>query len=363
MTQPPPHLPHRGRAWLLGVVLPVLVTAAAWALVISWLPRLPQMVALHWGPGGIVDRVGPVSELVTATGVIGAISLVILAVLSLTVGRTALTRRMVLGLALATSVLFAGMLVTMVAVQVDAPDATSAASPDLGLTLTVVAAVAAGVLAGALAGPDPDLPATEPLPAAAPREPLANQERAVWIRSIAPTAAPARWGGVAVALYIGLAAWLAVVAGSWFVAVIMLGVLPPLLTMLVWQVRVDASGLTARGSLGWPRQHVPAREVVQAASRRVSPFREFGGWGLRMAMDGTVGVVVRAGEAIAVERSGGRRFVVTVDDAATGSALLNTYAERARRTAEQSPTTTGKPRTTAAERRVTKRQLDGNQPA
>jgi hypothetical protein len=50
-------------------------------------------------------------------------------------------------------------------------------------------------------------------------------------------------------------------------------------------------------------------------------------------MDGTVGVVVRGGESIAVERSGGRRFVITVDDAATGAALLNTVAERARATA------------------------------
>lgn len=333
MTEWRPPLPHRGRAWLLGVAVPVLATAAAWVLVISWLPRLPAMVALHWGPGGMVDRVGSVAELVTVTGTVGAGSVVVLAVLSLVVGRTALTRRMVLGLASGTSVFFGGLLVTTVAVQVDAPDATAAASPDLGLTLTVVAAVAVGALAGALAGPDPDLPATDPLPAAAPREPLGDQERAVWVRSVGPSAALVRWGGLAAALYIGLSVWLAVVAGSWFAAVVMLAVLPLVLSMLVWQVRVDASGLTVRGALGWPRQHVPAAEVVQAATRPVSPFTEFGGWGLRTAVNGTVGVVVRRGAAIAVDRSGGRRFVVTVDDATTGAALLNTYAERARRPA------------------------------
>jgi len=327
-----PPLPHRRRAWLLGVAVPVLVTAAAWGLVISWLPRLPKYVALHWGPGGIVDRVGSVGELVTTTGVVGGTGVAVLAALSLTVGRTALTRRMVLGLASGTAVLFAGMLVTMVGTQVDAPDATAASSPDLGLTLTVAAAVLAGVVAGALAGPDPDLPATAPLPASAPRTPLAESERAVWIRTVGPSSTLVRWGGVLLALYIGLSAWLAVVAHSWFVAAVMLAVLPVVLTMLVWQVRVDSTGLTARGSLGWPRQHVPAIEVVLAETRQVSPFREFGGWGLRWAVDGTVGVVVRGGSAIAVERTGGRHFVVTVDDASTGAALLNTYAERTRAT-------------------------------
>jgi hypothetical protein len=45
---------------------------------------------------------------------------------------------------------------------------------------------------------------------------------------------------------------------------------------------------------------------------------------------GGVGYVVRTGEGIEVERTSGRRFVVTVDDAATGAALLTTLADRAR---------------------------------
>src|SRR5699024_8174949 len=100
--------------------------------------------------------------------------------------------------------------------------------------------------------------------------------------------------------------------------------------MTAWQVQVDARGLTARSTFGWPRQHVPAAEVERADVTEVSPFGEFGGWGMRTNTAGTVGVVIRKGEAIAVGRPGGRRFVVPVDDAATGGALLNTYAERAR---------------------------------
>ena len=57
---------------------------------------------------------------------------------------------------------------------------------------------------------------------------------------------------------------------------------------------------------------------------------EFGGWGYRVGRGGRVGVVLRTGEALQVQRTGGRAFVVTVDDAATGAALLNTLAARSR---------------------------------
>jgi hypothetical protein len=40
--------------------------------------------------------------------------------------------------------------------------------------------------------------------------------------------------------------------------------------------------------------------------------------------------VVRAGEAILIHRTGGRQLLVTIDDATTGAALLNTLADRSR---------------------------------
>lgn len=76
---------------------------------------------------------------------------------------------------------------------------------------------------------------------------------------------------------------------------------------------------------------LPPDTVQYAVSRReggVSAFRgvdrkgEFGGWGLRLSVDRRFGVVLRAGEAIEVTRANGKRFVVTVDDAGTGAALL-----------------------------------------
>ncbi len=95
-------------------------------------------------------------------------------------------------------------------------------------------------------------------------------------------------------------------------------------------VTVDGRGLTARSSLGWPRVRIPLDEVVAAQPVAVSPLREFGGWGYGITLAGRVGMVLRRGPALEVERTGGRTFVVTVDDPETGAALLLSLADRAR---------------------------------
>lgn len=329
MTTRPP-LPHRGRAWLLGVVVPVAITAAAWAVVVALLPRLPDPVAVHWGLTG-VDRTGTVGELVTTSAVISGISLVVMGALAVLTGRQALTRRMVLGLAVGLATLFAGVSLSTVLTQVDLPTAEAAAPPDLPMTLALVAAVVLGGLAGAAAGSDPAQPATGGLAPGTATADLPEGQRAVWVRSVAGLGPTVTWTLAVVAVLLGVGLWL--LTDTVFPVVVLAPIAVLVLTMTTWQVQVDARGLTARGTLGWPRQHVPAGEVERADVTTVRPFAEFGGWGLRTTVSGTVGVVVRTGEAIAVERSGGRRFVVTVDDAATGAALLNTYAQRARVTA------------------------------
>lgn len=328
-------LPHRRRAWLLGVLVPVLVTAAAWVVVARLVPRLPEEVAVHWGPSG-VDRTGSVGELLVPMAVISGVSLVVLAALSVLTGRQALNRRMVLGLATGFSVMFAGMTLASVVPQVDAASAADAGSPDGWFAVTIVVALALGTAAGALAGADPALPATGAVADGAPTAELPEGQRAVWVRGVAGLGTTVTWVVVAAGAVAGVVLWL--FADTVLPLVITLPVLVLVLTMTTWQVQVDARGLTARGTFGWPRLQVPAGEVERADVTTVNPFPEFGGWGLRTNVSGTVGVVIRAGEAIAVERSGGRHLVVTVDDAATGAALLNTYAARARTSARDAAT-------------------------
>ena len=93
-------------------------------------------------------------------------------------------------------------------------------------------------------------------------------------------------------------------------------------TTVAFHVRVDDSGLSVDSVLGLPRFRLRLADIASAAAVDVNPMGEFGGWGLRLSVDRRFGVVLRQGEAIEVTRGNGRRFVVTVDDAATGAALL-----------------------------------------
>lgn len=324
MTHP---RPHRGRAWLLGVLTPVTITAIAWIAIVALLPRVPDPAAVHWGVSG-VDRVGSRAELVTTMAVISAVSLLVLGVLAVRTGRQALTRRMTLALAVGLASLLAVVSLGTVLVQVDVPTAEQAGSVDGWIALALLLAVVLGTVAGILAGADPAQPATGVLLPDAPAVDLPAGERAVWVRSVTGLGERATWLLVAVGTV--LTVGLGLLTRTVVPLVVLVPILVLLLVMTTWQVQVDARGLTVRGAFGWPRLHVPAGEVERADVVHVRPLREYGGWGLRTSVRGTVGVVVRTGAAIAVERSGGRRMVVTVDDAATGAALLNSYAARSR---------------------------------
>src|SRR5690606_9889795 len=102
---------------------------------------------------------------------------------------------------------------------------------------------------------------------------------------------------------------LAVVTQTWGMLVVPVLLAGLFVAMFAFSVRVDGSGLTVRSVAGWPGTHVPAAEVLAASVVHVSPFREFGGWGWRVGSGGRVGVVLRQGEGLLVERSGGRSLV------------------------------------------------------
>jgi len=74
---------------------------------------------------------------------------------------------------------------------------------------------------------------------------------------------------------------------------------------------------------------VPLTAITGVRTVEVRPMRDFSGWGLRFGNLGW-GLVLRGGSAIAVDREGRSPFVLTVDDAETGAALLAALAQRAR---------------------------------
>jgi hypothetical protein len=135
------------------------------------------------------------------------------------------------------------------------------------------------------------------------------------------------WVLVVPAVVLVAAVW----AQVWFA---LLAMVVPVVMFLqsVVDVRIDGSGLTVRALLGRPRLHVPASDVLRAEVRaHVSPLADFGGHGWRTSPGGAQGIVVRAGEALVVDRRDESPVVVTVDDAAGAAEALTSAARSTRR--------------------------------
>jgi hypothetical protein len=108
------------------------------------------------------------------------------------------------------------------------------------------------------------------------------------------------------------------------------GALPSAVLLLVYlafgwiRVSVDARGVRIRyGLLPRPVTSVPLDQIGQAERIDLRPL-EWGGWGYRGSRKAfrRAAVVLRSGDAIKLKLTDGSEFAVTVDDAATGVALL-----------------------------------------
>jgi len=310
---------------VLGVILPALV--ALTGLVVTLLALPSHDIAVHWGVDGAADGFAPAWTVPAGSGAAALLAPLAFGVL------LAATRRdgtsTILRFLAAVSLWFTTWLAVLGAWSVLSQQNPDAEPPSIGIGLLVSfgAATVLGLFAWWTA-PPVDLVAPRGT-AAAPLT-LGGSERAVWIGfTRLPTPGLVAVGtGIAVALAGSI---IAVVATSGALAP-MLGV--PVVLVLVlaltarWTVRVDDTGLTVRGLLGWPVFHVPVAEVAQAGTIDVRALDEFGGWGIRLGRGRRFGVITRSGEALEVQRRDGRGFVVTVDDAATAASLLEALATR-----------------------------------
>ncbi|MBD7920274.1 DUF1648 domain-containing protein [Cellulomonas sp. Sa3CUA2] len=325
MTTPRPTPPHRLATTVTTLVVPLLVIAAAVAVAVGWAPRLPDPLAVHWSGSGAPDGFGSLKDAIAIPLLFAPVFALGMWALAFWGGRDTSTRRMAAGFSTGLAVLMSIVVLGSLSVQLDLADAAQA--PGIGHVVgwAFGGGILAGVLAGLVVPRTPAAPTEAPVDPAAPRTTLRPDERAAWSRSV--TSPVGAWvGGSAVLVNVVLA--IVVQAPGLLVLAAGLGLL--LASMLVLRVSVDARGLVARSPLGWPSVRVPLDEVVAARTTRIDPFGDFGGWGYRIGSGGRVGFVLRKGEGIEVERTGGRISVVTVDDAATGAALLNTLADRTR---------------------------------
>ena len=199
------------------------------------------------------------------------------------------------------------------------------------LWFALIAGLAVGV-AAALAGwylqPKDSRPAPER--AVIPLE-LAPGERAAWMHTTylpLPAVAVITAAATIVAVKASFG-WVSgdrdgIAAILTAVALLLLAVLA---TTASFRVRVDTRGLSVRSILGLPRFRVALQDVGSAAVVDARSLGVPGSWGIR-ARRGRVTIVMRSTTGIRVTRRDGRIFFVTVDDAATGAALLEALAAR-----------------------------------
>ena len=286
----------------------VLVTSLL-PLAIGW-DRLPDPVATHWGFEGSADASMPLA----------AVPLIIVALIGVGLLTTSLFRAggeptpeafAMVGLMGGLGTALVGLLVYL---NWDAATWDEAGTFNLWHVGVVLAGAFAGGAAGFVVGRGwyPQRPVTT---ADGPMIEVASGERVSWVGR-----ASVRWpllllGGAAF-VFVGVP-----VVGRWLAG---LFVLLALAFMQV-EANVNNDGLTIRLS-GIPVRRIGLDKVSSARAIDLEPA-QWGGWGWRASPNGSA-IVLRRGEALELTFKGGRRFAVTVDDAATGAALLNGLVAR-----------------------------------
>ncbi len=144
---------------------------------------------------------------------------------------------------------------------------------------------------------------------------VAPGERVSWVGRTS-VRWPLSFLGLAVGAYLLIPGW-----GVWLaILFVLIG-----LAMMQVEANVNNDGLVVRLG-GIPVRRIGLDRVSSARSIDLEPA-EWGGWGWRASPNGSA-IVLRRGDALELTFLGGRRFAVTVDDAATGAALLNGLVAR-----------------------------------
>lgn len=315
----------RRRILVIGGVIPVVISVVTALIALTWLPELPDPVAIHWGPSG-VDGFGPAAVMIIMPAAITIAFAVFAVISSWKVSPQGLLlsgQKLMVVTSLWLSVLLSVTMGGSLYIQRGLADASD--SPDV--LPWMLAGLAVGVLLSV--GAWFALPAMTrvPLPSAvaAPID-VTETERVAWSRTV--SIAPAAWWVIGVGLAVSLIAVVATVltnTAAWIAAIVFVFISLFVVVSVAWRVTADRRGLIVRSAAGWPRVTVPVSDIASVQAVQVNPVAEFGGWGWRWDAAGRSGVIMRAGDAIEVTRSNGKRFVVTVPDAATAASVLSAH--------------------------------------
>ena len=330
------------RSWialLAGVVFPVLLLVAGIVVpAVAW-SRLPGQIADHWTAGGTANGTGsrlPAFAVLLVLGVAG----LALASAGWAVGRRrpagGSARRGAGGLVnwpsrrpatwpAAAGLGAAGVFLTATStgsvIMVTAANLDGGGLPGAGVSPGALPALIGGaaVLAAGTGYLLRRCAGAGAAPGAQPRASLGLRpgERAVWAGR-----ARARWALPTGLLVMAAGAVAGTAAGQWVTGAPLLAVGLIVLCFTSVRVTVAARGLTVGyGPLGLRLTRIPLRRIASAEAVERTAF-SFGYRGSLLVF-GTAAVALRRGPALRLALRDGKSFLVTVDDAATGAALVN----------------------------------------
>lgn len=272
---------------------------------------LPDPVASHWGIDGRPDGHLPLAGL----------PLVVLGMIGVALLTTSLFR--IEGRPTAEAVAVTGLMgglglslmASLVILNAGAPSWEHAETFSAPHVLAALLAATAGGIAGYLLGKR-WYPIPKRSPAVSPALDIADGEAVSWFGSTR-VVWPYALLGVAGLLFLSLPGWFKGMA-------VLFVILAFLFSHVV--VVVGGDSLQVRLGGGLKVKTVRLSNVSGARPIDLEPAG-WGGWGWRVVPSGTA-IVLRRGDAIELTYVSGRRFAVTVDDAATGSAVVNGLVAR-----------------------------------
>lgn len=329
----------RGWFWLCAGVC---LVGALLPLGLGW-GRLPEPIASHWGASGAPD--GSMSK---ASAALLFAALVLLPAILAAPRRARATRALASRLALVT---FSGGLTTIISASTvwlnwEVSEWRQAGHMSVTQVLGFVALPLA--LSGAVFAiarrrwPNASAPA-KPVDSL----PLESDERAYWSGG-ATNAGMIVLGVVLLMQGVVFHLMLEKQAAGWVLtAVGAVHVVLPAFVELFSKIHVtvDERAVTVRyGHLGWLRQCIRLDRIRASKALEIEAM-EHGGWGYRgsVKLMGRATIMVRSGDALQLDLGAGKRLVISVDDAATASRLINGFIQRRGVTAGLAASPEGKP--------------------
>ena len=289
----------------------LMVLLAGIPLALGW-GEMPDPVATHWGATGIPDSHLPKAGLPLL--IVGMVAVGLLSTSLFRIeGRPTAEAVAIVGLM---GGLGLSLMASVVILNSGAETWDRAANFSLPHLLAALFAASVGGWGGYLLGKRwYPLSAAEPA-ASSPVMHIRPGESVTWVGS-STVVWPYVLLGIAALAFLALPGWLKGFA-------VLFVVLAFLFSRVI--VLISNDGLQIRLGGGLKVKTVRLGKIRSARPIDLEPAA-WGGWGWRIIPSGTA-IVLRRGDAIEITYKSGRRFAVTVDDAATGSSVLSGLVAR-----------------------------------